>query len=93
MNCYYSRRIVAYFTIREKGSKAKMKYVGVKQVIKAARENKVHTVYVGKDVETNVVSELISLCHQKDIQIHYVDSMKELGNMAKIEVKAAAAAE
>ena len=70
-----------------------MKYVGIKQVLKAVKEEKVNMVYIGKDAEKRIVEELIKLCKQKGIQIIYIDTMKELGKMAGIEVKAATAAE
>ena len=70
-----------------------MKYVGIKQVLKAVKEEKVNMVYIGKDAEKGLVEELIRLCKQKGIQINYIDTMKELGKMAGIEVKAATAAE
>ena len=70
-----------------------MKYVGIKQVLKAVKEGKTNMVYIGKDVEKQVISDLTSLCKQKGIPIIYVDTMKELGRMAKIDVKAAAAAD
>ena len=70
-----------------------MKYVGMKQVTKAVREGKTNMVYIGKDAETKMIADLEDLCKQKGIKIEYIESMKELGHMAKIEVKAAAAAE
>ena len=70
-----------------------MKYVGIKQVLKAVREEKVSMVYIGKDAERNLVEELIKVCQQKGTPITYIDSMKELGRMAGIDVKAASAAD
>ena len=70
-----------------------MKYVGIKQVLKAVKEEKVNMVYIGKDAEKYVVQDLLKLCKQKGIPITYIDTMKELGRMAGIEVKAATAAE
>ena len=70
-----------------------MKYVGVKQVLKAVNEDKVSKVYIGKDAELNVVSQLIDTCKSKNVEIIEIDTMAELGKMAGIEVKAATAAE
>lgn len=70
-----------------------MKYVGVKQVLKAVKEEKVNMVYIGKDAEKSIIEDLLKLCKQKGIQITYIDTMKELGKMAGIEVKAATAAD
>ena len=71
----------------------RMKYVGMKQVVKAVKEGKVNMVYIGKDAERCVTDDLQRLCKQKGVNITYVDTMKELGRMAGIEVKAATAAD
>ena len=70
-----------------------MKYVGTKQVLKAVQCGETKKVYIGKDVESHIVAELIKICKQNKIDIIYVESMKELGKLAGIEVKAATAAE
>ena len=70
-----------------------MKYVGIKQVLKAVRTGEIKKVYIGKDAEKSVVEELIKLCNEKNIKIVYVETMKELGKLAGIEVEAAVAAE
>lgn len=70
-----------------------MKYVGIKQVLKAAKSGEVSKVYIGKDAERKVVDELIKICNEKHIEIIYIETMKELGKLAGIEVRAAVAAE
>ena len=70
-----------------------MKYVGIKQVLKAVNSGEVEKVYIGKDAETHVVAELIKICKEKSIEIIYIETMKELGKLAEIEVGAATAAE
>ena len=70
-----------------------MKCVGVKQVIKAVAEGSVNTVYVSDNAEPRIVSELISLCKEKQITLKHIKTMEELGKLAGIDVKAAAAAE
>ncbi|MBQ8298399.1 MAG: ribosomal L7Ae/L30e/S12e/Gadd45 family protein [Clostridia bacterium] len=70
-----------------------MKYVGIKQVLKAVENNEVKTVYVGDDAEEHVTAKLIKLCKEKNIEIKHIKTMEELGKMAEIEVKSAAAAE
>ena len=44
-----------------------MKYVGVKQVIKAVENGEVSTVYVGDDAEPHVIAPLLKLCEEKNI--------------------------
>ena len=70
-----------------------MKYVGIKQVLKAVETGAVNKVYIGKDADMNVVGSLIQSCKDKNIEIIEVDSMEKLGQLAGIEVKAATAAE
>ncbi|MBQ9280299.1 MAG: ribosomal L7Ae/L30e/S12e/Gadd45 family protein [Clostridia bacterium] len=70
-----------------------MKYVGVKQVMKAVSEGIAKTVYVGDNAEQHILSPLIALCEEKGIEVKHVRTMEELGKLAGIDVKAAAAAE
>ncbi len=70
-----------------------MKYVGIKQVLKAVEMGEVSKVYIGKDADTKVVGSLIQSCKDKNIEIIEIDSMEKLGQLAGIEVKAATAAE
>ena len=70
-----------------------MKYVGINEVLKATRSGDVSKVYIGKDAENHVVCDLIKLCNDNNIQIEYVETMKELGKLAGIEIDAATAAE
>ncbi len=70
-----------------------MKYVGVKQVLKAVESGEVKIVYVGDDAEKHVTAQLIKLCNEKNVEIKHLQTMEELGKLAGIEVKSAAAAE
>ena len=70
-----------------------MKYVGLKQVLKAIKTNDVSKVYVGKDAEKHILDEIKSACKESNIEITEIENMKILGEMAGIEVKAATAAE
>ncbi len=70
-----------------------MKYVGVKQVMKAVENDEVSTVYVGDDAELHVIAPLLKLCEEKNIEVKHIATMEELGELANVEVKSAAAAE
>ena len=70
-----------------------MKYVGLKQVLKAIKANDVSKVYIGKDAEKHIIDEIISACEEKKINIIEIETMAKLGEMAGIEVKSATAAE
>ena len=70
-----------------------MKYVGIKQVLKAAKEGDVEKVYIGEDAEEHVLAELIKTCEDNNIQIIRIKTMAELGKLAGIDIGASAAAE
>lgn len=70
-----------------------MKYVGLKQVLKAINSDEVTKVYIGKDAEKHIIDQIKSACSNKKIEIIEINTMAKLGEMAGIEVKAAAAAE
>ena len=70
-----------------------MKYVGIKQVLKAVEEGVVKTVYIGDDAEEHVTAQLIKMCEEKNIVVKHVSTMEELGRLAGIDVKASAAAD
>ncbi|MCX7748670.1 MAG: ribosomal L7Ae/L30e/S12e/Gadd45 family protein [Clostridia bacterium] len=69
------------------GSKA----VGVKQSVKAIEGGRVKTVYIAKDADEKVVSNIKELCKMKSIEVIYVDNMKMLGKACGIDVGAAVA--
>ena len=70
-----------------------MKYVGVKQVLKAVKEGEVSKVYIGADAENHITTDLIQACNENQIEIIEVETMAELGKMAGIDIGASAAAE
>ena len=70
-----------------------MKYVGIKQVLKAVKDGKATKVYSGRDAEEHVTAELIEICNESQIEIIKVETMAELGKMSGINIGASAAAE
>ncbi|HEY8363187.1 MAG TPA: ribosomal L7Ae/L30e/S12e/Gadd45 family protein [Tissierellaceae bacterium] len=72
--------------------KAGKKVVGTKQVKRALNSKDVEVVFVAKDAESRITDEIIKLCNEKQVQIVYVETMKELGNACGIDVNAATAA-
>ncbi|EJO5349440.1 ribosomal L7Ae/L30e/S12e/Gadd45 family protein [Clostridium botulinum] len=68
------------------------KVVGVKQTVKALKNNTVKILYVSKDADKSLIKPLIELAHQNSIDIIEVDTMKELGRLCGIDVNAATAA-
>lgn len=67
------------------------KVVGVKQTAKALKSNQGKVLYVAKDADKKLVEPIIELANTKSLQVVYVETMKELGNLCAIEVSAATA--
>ena len=72
--------------------KIENKLVGTKQVKRALNGDDVKIVYLAKDADREVVSTIINLCEDKNIDIYYLDTMEELGKACQIDVSAAVAA-
>lgn len=66
--------------------------VGLKQVTRAIKENTALKVFLAKDVSPDVFDKIVDLCLVGNIEIEYADTMKQLGNICKIDVPAAVAA-
>lgn len=64
----------------------KIKYVGIKQVLKSVKEDKIKKVYVADDAESHVTAELIKFCQDNNIELVHVEKMADLGKMAGIDV-------
>ncbi len=65
---------------------------GVKQTVKALKNNTVKTLYVSKDADESLIKPLIELAEENSIDIIKVDTMKDLGRLCGIDVSAATAA-
>lgn len=72
--------------------KEQNKVIGIKQTTKALNQDKVKTLFVSKDAEKHLVQHLEQVAKEKDIEIIYVESMKDLGDACGINVGAAVAA-
>lgn len=71
--------------------KAKKKIVGMKQTLKAVDKDKVKVVFIAKDADEHVIRPLIKACQEKGLEIVYVDTMQQLGQLCGIQIGAAAA--
>ncbi len=71
-----------------KGSK---KTIGIRQSMKAVENGLADIVYIAKDADEKVVRGIKELCNANDIEIVYIDTMKQLGKACGIEVGAAVA--
>ena len=68
------------------------KIVGAKQVKKALQNEELETVFIAEDADKNVTDEIARTCKNKDIQVVYVENMRQLGDACGIDVNAAVAA-
>lgn len=68
------------------------KVVGTKQTLKALEKGEALAVFVARDADAKVTGPVIALCEARGVELHYVESMLELGKLCGIKVKAATAA-
>lgn len=68
------------------------KVVGTKQAARELKSDNVNKVYIAKDADTHIVKDIIDLCNEKEVDIIFVDTMKELGEACGIDVNAATVA-
>lgn len=66
--------------------------VGAKQTIKAVKQGRVSTVYIARNADKRVTDPVEDLCRENNVELIYLDTMKELGQMCGIDVGAATAA-
>jgi large subunit ribosomal protein L7A len=66
--------------------------VGLKQTVKAVKNGTALRVYLAKDADDFIKKSALDACIDKDIQIIYANSMKELGEACGIDVGTSAAA-
>ena len=66
--------------------------IGKKQTLRALSRDEAKMVYLSKDADLHVTKPIADVCKEKNIEIIYYDSMKELGASVGISVNAAAAA-
>ncbi|WP_306811128.1 ribosomal L7Ae/L30e/S12e/Gadd45 family protein [Irregularibacter muris] len=71
---------------------SKNKVVGLKQTRRAINEGKTKMVYLAKDVEPHLFEEIQSLCRENQVEVVYIENMKQLGEACGIDIKAASAA-
>lgn len=70
---------------------SKKRIIGLKQTVKAIKEDRVIKVYIAKDADDSIKNNILEVCSGKNLQIVYVNTMKELGEACGIEVKASTA--
>ncbi len=68
------------------------KVVGLKQTVREVENGRVSKVFLARDTSPKIHNEIVTLCSVNNIEIEYVDTMKQLGELCKIDVSAAVAA-
>lgn len=68
------------------------KVVGSKQTLRALENDQVSLVYVARDASEQLRNKIIDKAKKCQVDIIYVDTMKDLGKACDVEVKTATAA-
>jgi large subunit ribosomal protein L7A len=68
--------------------KRKGKVIGIKQTGKAAEQDRLESVFIAQDADPSVTGQLRKLCEEKNIKIYSIDTRKQLGKAAGIDVGA-----
>ena len=76
----------------DKVKQASQTIIGTKQAVKAMRAGQVTEVFVALDADSWVTDPAILLAKEIGIQVHLVESKKELGEACGIQVGAAVVA-
>lgn len=65
--------------------------VGFKQAVKAVKENRAAKVFLANDCESRISTPLEQAASADGVDVFYIDTMKELGEMCGIDVGASCA--
>lgn len=71
---------------------SKNKVVGLKQTVKVIKNNTASKVYIAQDADEYIKSTVMDAVKNTDIQIIYINTMKELGEACGIDIGASTAA-
>ena len=66
------------------------KVIGIKQSTKLIKNGEGKVLYVAKDANDKLISPIIQLAKEKNIEIVEVSTMKELGKIGGIDVNSSA---
>ena len=66
------------------------KVIGIKQCTKLLKSDEGKVLYVAKDANAKLISPIIQLAQEKNIEIVEVSTMKELGKIGGIDVNSSA---
>ena len=66
------------------------KVIGIEQRTKLLKSNEGKVLYVAKDANAKLISPIIQLAQEKNIDMVEISTMKELGKISGIDVKSSA---
>ncbi len=66
--------------------------VGRRETVREIQRGRAAEVWVARDADSAILSEIERECRTNQIPIHHVDTMRQLGQLCGIEVGAACAA-
>ncbi len=61
------------------------KIVGLRQSLKAIKEDRVEKVFIARDVKPEFIKDFMEICEKQKINISYVDTKEQLGQICGIE--------
>lgn len=67
------------------------KVIGIKQSTKSIKNGEGKVLYVANDAENRLTSQIVELARNSNIEVRYINTMKELGKLCGIDVGAAVA--
>ena len=76
----------------ERLKKRSMRLVGVRQVVRALRENAVSDVFLALDAAPHLRQQVEDAAREAKAQVTYVSTMEELAQWCRMDVPSAAAA-
>ena len=65
--------------------------VGFKQVVRAVKEGKAAKIFLAEDCESKISVPVEQAASEKGVQLFYVPTMKELGELCGIDVSSSCA--
>lgn len=69
--------------------KSRAHVVGLKQTKKAVEADNAEVVFIARDADGHVVFPLEKMCEGKEIEVVYVNNMKELAKASHVDVPTA----
>ena len=81
-----------FLDIKEIDIRNKKKYIGFKMALRAVKEGNAGLVYMAGDINDKMKEQILSECHNYSVEVCHIETMKQLGKAALIEVGAAVVA-